>query len=333
MLVLHWLTWITITIAALMSLSVEPAINFQCSYWIMCSLIVSYLFAHWLFEKRSQEEEYGPMSARTAFLLLVEILLQKEELVYLLLIDPFSYCFLLLFCAAYLAYDFVWRTFYKFQEVDDMCYLVLFGLTGILHDVYYKKSLWPIIAWTFLTILIRLGWIWWQQWVIFSLGNSAPDDLIRMRIVSIQCTDPIIGDSGHVYVVVGNDYTFEIFKQGPNRFTALPVRQERDLRRNVHQSRFYIPLIQYGVLGITTWSDQVIKDLYNQEFKGIENEYNSSYKSCQEFAFLLVDSICISPARLNIRMTLLKSLMTAIVLYSVPLLIILISRVEIHYRP
>lgn len=153
--VLHWLTWITITIAAFISLlSVETAINCQCCYWIISGLIVSYLIARWFTEKRSNEE-YEPMPARTAFLLLIEILLQKEELVYLLLIDPFSYGLPLLFFVAYIAYDFVWRTFYKFQEVDDMCYLVLFGLTGILHDIYYQRSLWPIITWTLLTILIR----------------------------------------------------------------------------------------------------------------------------------------------------------------------------------
>lgn len=272
-----------------------------------------------------------PMPARTAFLLLIEILLQKEELVYLLLIDPFSYGLPLLFCAAYSAYDFVWRTFYKFQEVDDMCYLVLFGLTGILHDIYYQRSLWPIITWTLLTILIRLGWIWWQQWIIYSLGNSDPDDLIHMRIVSIQCTSPSVGDSGHVYVVVG-DRPFEIFKEGQNTLTARPVRQNRQ-RSNVRRSRFYIPLIQYGVVGVTTWSDRDLDRLYDQQFEGMEDEYNASYESCQEFAFLLIDRMCISSLRFNMRMTILKSLMTVIALYSVPLLIILISRVEIHYRP
>ena len=95
------------------------------------------------------------MSTRAAFLLLVEILLSKVELVYLLLNDPISYTFPLRYCLVYYLYDLIVRYWYKFEGIDDLGHLILFGLTGLFFCIHLKVFACHLIVWTLLAISTR----------------------------------------------------------------------------------------------------------------------------------------------------------------------------------
>lgn len=253
-------------------------------------VIVVYLITTLIVWKREDEQEYGVMSNED-FFLLIEVLLKKHDLLFYFYNHIFNEFFIFTIVFWYL-YKFLFRFSYKINEIDDVCELLIFGISGISLALLCHFSAWPIIIWSLFTVTVRLCLIWYQQKVVATKTN------LLARAVSIQCSEPAFRDFGHVYLVVGEDFICEITLQEEND-RIQPIIEKNINRSNVEVAYYFIPLIQYGYIGFTYLDNEEIRKLFVAK---IEDNYNLGYHNCQELALNMARQICVCPFNINVLM-------------------------------
>lgn len=217
--------------------------------------------------------------------ILVEIGNQNIEVLYVIL-DSDGLDIILIHTTLFYAHSFLIQYLFKFPEPDDFTGWSLLLASFTIQSLVHKKIMVLGYGLTVLSILLKILHIRYTQWVLLN-RNAIPT-------VAIYCSNSITTDGsadlGHLYVRVGQ-VTYEIFKTG-NGISCKKIQPQEHsrIREKWYGSdkNFYIPFINYGMYGLVHPECQlnpILAEIIYEELASDDNgDYNSSTKSCQEFA-------------------------------------------------
>ena len=292
-------------LALLIWLDIWPFLPQQSLTWAcLCYLALTYI-------RETLNNMLFPLSSNISALveLGIQLVLERMEIAYLCVTaqGPLP---LLLFVPCYYLYDFIFRFFYRFDETDYFTYFWQFFFFQLCISLYWQEDLTILIAFHIVFFLMRFVTIWILQWTI-----ARGSELSSVLVLSSLST----ADSSHLIVKAG-EYTHEIFKKDGTVTSNIVPQEKYRAAVNIRPwQQFYIPFISYGILGLTTYDRQAQENVYNALIKS-NTRYDMSSNSCQEFAFSFANKIVIPGTAVKMSMTNLKSFLTIVMFYAVPLI-------------
>lgn len=177
-------------------------------------------------------------------------------------------------------------------------------MTGFL-SLYIRASNSTFIEYFFDLLLIHfsLKVIWKFFNVLFTNGNE----------IYVLGSGPS-ADGGHWRVQIENVNCYELFKENARTSGAVgkPLKNKRPLRKIEWYEKFYIPFVQYGVIGRTTTNSSQADIYFVETYNELDDHYNSVYSSCQEFCSLFLEKLRIRFGISDLKETVLLFFLTII---------------------
>lgn len=262
---------------------IAASIYFGNSSWTFLPkwLLMGYIACKFIQEARKFHLKLKDKSAIIE--LLVEIGTQNIEVLYIIL-DSDGLDILLIHTTLFYVHNFVNQFLFKFPEPDDFTGWTLLVASFTIQSLIHKKLMVLGYGLVVLSIILKFLHIRYTQWVLLN-RNVIPT-------VAIYCSNSITSDGsadlGHLYVRVGQ-ITYEIFKTGHGiSCEKIQPQQHSRIREKWYGSdkNFYIPFINYGIVGLVHPECHKDPALAQIIYEGLasDGDYNSSTKSCQEFA-------------------------------------------------
>jgi len=152
-------------------------------YWAKLAILAYLLISLWNIQKT-----YDTYSMKFFFEAMVNIALNNIDLIWVLLFNDLAIP--LWFLPSCYVYDFIFRQYYLYDELDDFTYLVNFFLCLTVYSIYSKENLLTPLIFTGFIYLCRLADIWIIQRLTLQFDPSS--------VVSIQATNLWSADSAHL---------------------------------------------------------------------------------------------------------------------------------------
>jgi len=100
-------------------------------------------------------------------------------------------------------------------------------------------------------------------------------------------------DGGHWILQIQGLKGYELFKEKAKSSGAIgkTIPHIRVLQPVEEYQRYYIPFIQYGVVGKASQNEAQLDKVYKQTYNDFDEHYNSIYSSCQEFCSMFLSNL------------------------------------------
>lgn len=213
---------------------------------------------------------------------------------------------------------------FSYTKTDFFAEITCFGLYAICWSLNLRHF--HVVLYTFVHLIVSGIIVWLTQFILYLFYYD--------EIIVIIGTGS--ADSGHFKVKAGHRIMH--ISKGPN---DVILGELKDVSEDLDENRFskmplkrflYLPPYGYGILGLTTFSDDELNDLFRTVINSFDRRYSSFYQSCQEVALKFAQKIATPSTSIYVYITTVKCFLVIISFYAIPLAWFTCKNVTFTYR-